>query len=100
MLYEHGAELVMGGNDHNYERFGKQTPRRVRRPVRGHPPVRGRDGRPLPATRLRTPEPNSEALDNTTFGILRLELMSWGYSWEFVPATPGGFTDTGTTACH
>jgi hypothetical protein len=29
-----------------------------------------------------------------------VELMSWGYNWEFVPANPGGFTDSGTTACH
>ena len=47
-----------------------------------------------------TPEPNSEALDNTTFGILHLELSPDSYEWEFIPATPGGFTDSGTTACH
>ena len=26
VLYEHGAEWVLGGNDHNYERFAPQTP--------------------------------------------------------------------------
>jgi hypothetical protein len=47
-----------------------------------------------------TPEPNSEALDNTTFGILHLELGEGSYEWEFVPATAGGFTDSGTDTCH
>ena len=46
------------------------------------------------------PEPNSEALDNSTFGILRVELLSWGYEWEFVPIAGGTFTDSGVTACH
>ena len=46
------------------------------------------------------PEPNSEALNNTTFGVLRVELMSWGYNWEFVPVAGSTFTDSGTTACH
>jgi hypothetical protein len=35
-----------------------------------------------------------------TFGILDLTLKPGSYDWEFVPATPGGFTDTGTGACH
>ena len=35
VLYEHGAELVMGGNDHNYERFGKQTPDGIADPTDG-----------------------------------------------------------------
>ena len=26
VLYEHGVEFVMGGNDHHYERFAPQTP--------------------------------------------------------------------------
>ena len=50
VLYEHGADVVLGGNDHNYERFGQADARRVQRPLRGHPPVRRGDRRPLPAT--------------------------------------------------
>ena len=90
----------MGGNDHNYERFAKQTPDGFADPFEGiRQFVVGTGGRFLRPV-SSTPEPNSEALSNTTtkdatpndwsFGILRLELMSWGYNWEFVPATPGG----------
>ena len=47
-----------------------------------------------------TPEPNSEALDNTTFGILRSGCSTQSYEWEFVPVDGGTFTDSGTTGCH
>jgi hypothetical protein len=100
VLYENGAEFVMSGNDHNYERFAPQTPDGfadswdgIRQFVVG---TGGRFLRPV----SETPEPNSEALDNSTFGILRVELLEWGYSWEFIPAEGGTFTDSGTTACH
>jgi hypothetical protein len=110
VLYEHGAELVMGGNDHDYERFAPQTPDGFADPVDGiRQFVVGTGGRFLRPV-SSTPEPNSEALSNTTpqdaipndwsFGILKLDLMSSGYSWEFVPAAGGTFTDSGTTACH
>jgi hypothetical protein len=100
VLYEHGAELVMGGNDHNYERFGPQSPDGVADPVDGiRQFVVGTGGRFLRPV-SDPPEPNSEALDNTTFGILHLELMAGSYEWEFVPVTPGGFSDSGTAACH
>jgi hypothetical protein len=110
VLYEHGAELVMGGNDHNYERFAPQTPDGFADPVDGITQfVVGTGGRFLRPV-SSTPEPNSEALSNTTlkdaipndwaFGILKLDLMSWGYSWEFVRAAGGTFNDSGATACH
>ncbi len=109
-LYEHGAELVMSGNDHDYERFAPQTPDGFADPVDGiRQFVVGTGGRFLRPVSAK-PEPNSEALSNTTpedatpndwsFGILRVELMSWGYNWEFIPAAGGTFTDSGTTACH
>jgi hypothetical protein len=31
---------------------------------------------------------------------LKLVLKDIGYEWEFLPATPGGFTDRGTALCH
>jgi hypothetical protein len=113
VLYEFGAEVVLGGNDHNYERFAPQTPGGVADPANGiRQFVVGTGGRFLRPV-AKTPEPNSEALSNTsmrtggdtpppdwTFGILDLTLKPGSYDWEFVPATPGGFTDTGTGACH
>jgi hypothetical protein len=34
------------------------------------------------------------------FGVLKLTLDAGDYSWEFVPAVPGQFSDTGAGKCH
>jgi len=44
--------------------------------------------------------PNSEVLDNTTLGVLKLTLRSTGYDWQFVPIAGKTFTDTGSGPCH
>ena len=94
MLYEHGAELVMGGNDHNYERFAPQTPDGFADPLEGiRQFVVGTGGRFLRPV-SSTPEPNSEALDNTTFGILRLELHVVGLQLGVRPRTPAAASPT------
>jgi hypothetical protein len=100
VLYEFGVEFVMGGNDHHYERFAPQTPYGeldltdgIRQFVAG---TGGRFLRPM----SDTSPPNSEARDNSTFGVLRVDLLDWGYEWEFVPVEGGTYTDSGTDACH
>lgn len=100
VLYENSADLVLNGHDHNYERFAPQTPDGDPDPTDGiRQFVVGTGGRFLRPVQT-TPEPNSEAIDNATFGVLRVELLEWGYSWKFMPAAPGTFTDSGTAACH
>jgi acid phosphatase type 7 len=98
-LYEHGVELVLSGNDHDYERFAPQTPTGLADAANG---IRqfvvgtgGRYLRPMGAI-----EPNSEAANASTFGVLRLKLDPGAYQWEFVPAAGSTFTDSGSAACH
>ena len=43
--------------------------------------------------------PTSAVHGNSTFGVLHLTLRTGGYDWEFVPTTPGGFTDSGSASC-
>ena len=43
---------------------------------------------------------DSQVRNNTTFGVLELTLGSTSYSWSFVPAGSGTFTDSGNEACH
>jgi acid phosphatase type 7 len=99
-LYDYGVELVLSGNDHDYERFAPQTPsgdldaaNGVRQFVVG---TGGRYLRPLEPVR----RPNSEAADDATFGVLDLKLNPGGYDWQFVPVAGATFTDSGTAACH
>jgi len=100
VLYEHGVEFTMAGNDHHYERFAPQTPfgdldltDGIRQFVVG---TGGRFLRPV----TDTPPPNSETRDAATHGILRVGLLDQSYEWEFVPVDGGTYTDAGTTDCH
>jgi hypothetical protein len=51
-------------------------------------------------TRVRRPQPNSEARNDDTFGVLRLTLRPDSYSWRFVPEAGKTFADAGSGVCH
>jgi Calcineurin-like phosphoesterase/Iron/zinc purple acid phosphatase-like protein C len=91
-----GAELVLNGHDHGYERFAPQTPGAVadRNGIREI--VAGTGGRSLYA--FGPPHANSVVRDET-FGYLRLTLGRNKYSWQFVTQA-GTITDSGTGTCH
>lgn len=98
-LYDAGADVVLNGHDHEYERFAPQTPDGAADPERG---VRefvvgtgGKNQTPFPLVRA-----NSEVRSTGTFGVLKLTLHAASYDWEFVPAPPGTFTDSGSAPCH
>lgn len=98
-LYEHGAEIVVVGHDHVYERFAPQTPRGTADPISG---IRqftvGTGGASLRG--FRTVRANSELRDASRFGVLKLELGDGWYRWWFV-TTPGGVVaDSGQGTCH
>jgi 3',5'-cyclic AMP phosphodiesterase CpdA len=97
-LYAAGADVVLTGHDHTYERFAPQAPdgradaaRGIRSFVVG---TGGRAPYPLPSV-----APNSEIRYNATNGILRMELEETGYRWHFIPTT-GAWTDGGSGTCH
>ena len=97
-LYRAGAELVLNGHDHDYERFAPQAPDGRADPGRGlREFVVGTGGVNL--RQFRTIQPNSEVRANSSFGVLLLELRPNGYAWRFVP-TAGSFTDGGSGTCH
>ncbi len=98
-LYEANADVVVGGHDHDYERFAPQTPAGVADPEHG---IRefvvgtgGKNHRPFGA-----PKPNSELRDATAFGVLKLTLRPGAYDWQFIPETGKSFTDSGSGKCH
>jgi hypothetical protein len=51
-------------------------------------------------TRLNRAWSTTEARDNTTFGVTRFMLGNGQYSWQFIPASDGTFTDNGAWMCH
>jgi hypothetical protein len=99
-LYNAGADVVLNGHAHNYERFAPQDPAGNADPAIGiREFVVGTGG----ASHAGTPTifaPNSEVFDRTTFGVLKLTLHATSYDWKFVPEAGKTFTDSGTNACH
>jgi 3',5'-cyclic AMP phosphodiesterase CpdA len=98
-LYRAGAELVLVGHDHDYERFAPQTPSGRADRARGiRQFVVGTGGKThYGFRRIRA---NSQVRNSNTFGVLRLTLHASGYDWRFVPEPGKTFTDTGHGTCH
>jgi hypothetical protein len=98
-LYDAGADLVLSGHAHNYQRFAPQSPSGAADPTRGiREFVVGTGGNSHHFA--GPPIANQETVDDTTFGILRLTLLESGYLWRFVPRSGGVFADAGAGACH
>src|SRR6516164_8218529 len=100
VLYAADADVVIGGHDHDYERFAPQDPSGRFDSQRGiREFVVGTGGKNSHRT-FASPQPNSEVRQADTFGVLKLRLHPTGYEWEFVPEAGKTFTDSGTGKCH
>lgn len=98
-LYDDGAELVLNGHNHNFERFAPQNPAGTHDPVAGiRQFVAGTGG--TGTTNFEAIEANSEARFTDGLGILKLSLYSDGYEWEFLAESGAAFNDVGIEACH
>ena len=98
-LYASGADLVLNGHEHDYERFAPQDAEGDRDDANGvREFVVGTGGKNHMT--FKTIKENSEVRDTSSFGFLDLTLSDVGYSWNFVSDPPGGTTDSGTGSCH
>jgi hypothetical protein len=97
-LYRGGADVVLAGHDHHYERFRPLTPTGrpdARRGIRQF--VVGTGGRSLRPALL--PRLGSEVRTWRSYGVLELRLRAAGYGWRFL-ATDGRVRDEGSGRCH
>lgn len=98
-LEDAGADVVLTGHDHDYERFAPLAP----------------DGRPTTTGGIRqfvvgtggrslypfgVPVAGSEVRSAAAFGVLQLTLRDENYDWRFLPVAGSKFTDSGSDACH
>ena len=104
LLYRYGADVVLSGHDHIYERFAPQTPagnldeeHGIRQFVVGT----GGGG----TDPIGDPQPNSEASESGIYGVLELTLADGEYGWRY-QSTPvegtdgtGGTDDQGVASC-
>ena len=97
-LYDYGADVVLNGHDHSYERFALQNPGGQADPTQGiREFVVGTGGAglyPFPSI-----QPNSEVRNNIAHGVLKLTLHPTSYDWEFIPIAGQTFTDSGSSNC-
>jgi hypothetical protein len=98
LLYNAGAEVVLNGQQHNYERFAPMTPAGAVDPGRG---IRqfsvGTGGESV--DEFEVIHQNSETRAKV-FGVMKLTLKRTGYDWQFIPVAGATFTDSGSGTCH
>jgi hypothetical protein len=98
-LYDAGAEVIINGHDHDYERFAPQTPGGAADSATGiREFVVGTGGASLRS--FSTIRSNSQVRNSATHGVIKLTLGATGYRWQFIPAGSGAFKDSGSGTCH
>jgi hypothetical protein len=97
-LHAAGADVVVNGHDHDYERFGPQDPGGDPDPAGGMRTfvvgTGGAELRPFAAVAK-----NSELRLSVSHGVIRFTLHDGSYEWRFIP-TQGDVGDAGSARCH
>ncbi|HEX8157411.1 MAG TPA: Ig-like domain-containing protein [Solirubrobacteraceae bacterium] len=102
-LYAAGADIVLNGHVHNYERFRPQSPDGTLDLTRGIAQfVVGSGGVNLESTEdsLGSPPAANRGAATKTFGVLELTLRATSYEWKFLPEAGKSFNDSGSANCH
>jgi hypothetical protein len=111
-LYDAGADVILVGHEHNYERFAPQTPDGVADPARGiREFVSGTGGGGYDSLDVaKVGQVGNSEVGSVDHGLLKLTLLPGSYQWQFVPVgytlpvdkTPPQYshTDSGSASCH
>jgi hypothetical protein len=98
-LYQNGADLILNGHEHVYERFAPQNPQQQADNNFGIRQLTLGTGGAGSYSFKTTLQPNSERR-GTPNGVLKLTLRADGYDWNFLPIAGQSFSDSGSGACH
>ncbi len=101
LLADAGADIVLTSHDHDYERFTPldKNGRPSAKGIRSF--VVGTGGAKL--TPMFFPKGISDIRQNEVHGVLKLQLNTTSYDWEFLAVTSGHaskFSDKGHGTCH
>lgn len=100
-LYEYGADLVLNGHDHTFQRYAPMKPDGTLDAAHGIRQITVGTGGGEGLYGFGPSVPQLEVRNNDTFGVLKLTLKTGGYDWRFMPAAgEGSFTDSGSGSCH
>lgn len=99
LLFENGADVLLVGHSHHYERFDRLNPD-------GQPDAAGIANFTIgiggaPFTGFGEPLPGSAIRSSDTRGVLELVLSPDGYTWKVVPTedSTGTLVDAGADTC-
>ena len=93
-----GAEVILNGHDHNYQRWAPMRPDGTPDPNGIRLIINGAGGRNH-TTPTRS-DGRVEAQNHDTYGVVRLLLRPGSYDWQFIPVSGGSFSDSGSSPCH
>jgi hypothetical protein len=99
VLYGAGVDIVLNGQQHNYERFAPMNPNGDLDPVNGIREFNVGTGGESTDNFTVAIHPHSE-VRGTDFGVLKLTLKTGRYDWTFVPIAGASFSDAGSGSCH
>jgi hypothetical protein len=98
-IYAAGADLLLTGHEHFYERLAPMTPTGAVDRARGiREFIAGMGGKSVFG--LTDPHPSSEFGTNGFYGVLEVTLEEGAYSWQALRAPTSGVVDDGRTVCH
>ena len=98
VLYQRGAEIVLNGHVHHYERFAPMNPSGASDPTNGiREFIVGTGGIEKGGSSFVVGTLQATA---KTYGVLKLTLAAGSYTWQFLPAAGESFTDAGSGTCH
>ncbi len=130
LLYQYRADLVLNGHDHLYARYQPLEPNGTPDPRRGirefivgtggetlDPIVTANTAAADPSGNVNFNAENLQAYTGYYWGVMALTLKPFGYTWDFesalagpttlgngptlpAPNANGGYSDTGSAACH
>ena len=98
-LYAAGADIILNGHNHNYERFTPQDPYRNPDANGIREFVVGTGGASLDSSTIPMAA-NEEVRSAAAYGYIKLTLKSDSYDWQFVAQSGKSFNDYGSGFCH
>jgi chitodextrinase len=98
-LADFRVDVVMSGDQHNYERFTKLNAAGSPDPEGMRSFIVGTGGASLSRFGSAV-APGSEVRDDRTYGVMKLTLRPQSYDWEFIPRAGQTFTDSGAESCR
>ncbi|HTP00154.1 MAG TPA: metallophosphoesterase, partial [Anaerolineales bacterium] len=99
-LYDHHVDVLITGHIHDYQRFYPQdgSGNQVADGVTEF--VVGTGGGTLASAGNTPTAPNEAVLIGHAFGVLKMNLLSGSYNYQFLPAPGSSGSDSGSGTCH